>query len=36
MPSVRPLFERLEASNYRLSQELIRAVLEQADEAQTT
>ena len=36
MPSVRPLFERLEASNYRLSQEVIRAVLEQADEAQTT
>ena len=36
IPSVRPLFERLEASNFRLSGEVIRAVLEQADEAQTT
>ena len=34
--SVGPLLERLESSNFRLSEELIRTVLEEAGEAPTT
>ena len=32
VPSIRPYFQRLEGSNFRLSEEVIRAVLEQAGE----
>lgn len=34
--SVSPFFERLEGSNFRLSEEVIRTVLEQAGEAPAT
>ena len=33
VPSIRPYFERLERSDFRLSEEVIRTVLEQAGEA---
>ena len=36
IPSVGPFLERLERSDFRLSEELIRTVLEQAGEAPTT
>ena len=34
--SIRPFFERLEKSNFRLSQEVIRTILEQAEETDAT
>ncbi len=34
--SIRPFFERLEKSNFRLSQEVIRTILEQAGETDAT
>lgn len=36
IPSVGPFLERLEGSDFRLSEELIRTVLKQAEEAPTT